>query len=399
MEFFMPGRIALFGEHSDWASISPYNIERLKNYNNNGIGKAIICTTNQGTFVKVTEQLHSNNDRLLYFSYESSTTIANTCQQPFSFTLQDIINKPIEELISSIHNYYIYIIGVLKYLLTFNHSIQQIILSSNKSLICNNFKNTLPMGKGVSSSASICVLIVRIFNKCYNLGLSIDEEMDIAFLGERLVGSECGKLDQCCAYGPNVCLVVEFKTDSSVFISKVIQLLNVDSDNNSDNIVNENNNEKLSFLLIDLKAKKNTIKILKDLNQAFMLNALDLIKSQELIENATNYLLFENQLICDKALEFIERRDVKQLGKLLDEAQNLFDKNLQPLCKEELTAPILHSILNDEYVRTLIVGGKGVGSGGDGSCIVLCKSQEEREELKKYLNNNYGMNNNLDLTL
>jgi len=38
----------------------------------------------------------------------------------------------------------------------------------------------LPVRRGLSSSAAICVLTARAFNQVYGLGLSVREEMEIA---------------------------------------------------------------------------------------------------------------------------------------------------------------------------------------------------------------------------
>ena len=59
----------------------------------------------------------------------------------------------------------------------------------------------LPIGKGLSSSAAICVLVARAYDRCYGLGLDVRAEMDLAYAGERRAGSACGRMDQVCAYG------------------------------------------------------------------------------------------------------------------------------------------------------------------------------------------------------
>lgn len=59
----------------------------------------------------------------------------------------------------------------------------------------------LPLQKGLSSSAAICVLVARAFNQLYQLGLSLAEEMELAYWGERNTSSQCGRLDQACGYG------------------------------------------------------------------------------------------------------------------------------------------------------------------------------------------------------
>lgn len=43
------------------------------------------------------------------------------------------------------------------------------------------------MKKGLSSSAAACVLVVRAMSTACGLGLSAEEEMEAAYLGERRV--------------------------------------------------------------------------------------------------------------------------------------------------------------------------------------------------------------------
>ncbi len=70
-----------------------------------------------------------------------------------------------------------------------------------RGLEIDNYLTDLPLRKGLSSSAAICLLIARAFNRIYNLQLTIREEMEIAYLGERMTPSLCGRMDQAGAFG------------------------------------------------------------------------------------------------------------------------------------------------------------------------------------------------------
>ena len=78
--------------------------------------------------------------------------------------------------------------------------------------------------------------------------------------------------------------------------------------------------------------------------------------------------------------------DAESLGKLMVEAQQLFDFNVAPMCPEELTSPKLHDVLNDPVIGRLSYGGKGVGSQGDGSVQFLAKDKESQQQIIDYLN-------------
>eukprot|EP00331_Platyophrya_macrostoma_P034455 CAMPEP_0176460658 /NCGR_PEP_ID=MMETSP0127-20121128/34117_1 /TAXON_ID=938130 /ORGANISM="Platyophrya macrostoma, Strain WH" /LENGTH=116 /DNA_ID=CAMNT_0017852055 /DNA_START=242 /DNA_END=588 /DNA_ORIENTATION=+ len=68
--------------------------------------------------------------------------------------------------------------------------------------VIDNYETDLPVGKGVSSSAAVCVLVVRAMAYLLGVGpLTVSEEMDLAYRGERLTPSQCGRMDQCVAFG------------------------------------------------------------------------------------------------------------------------------------------------------------------------------------------------------
>ena len=51
-------------------------------------------------------------------------------------------------------------------------------------------------------------------------------------------------------------------------------------------------------------------------------------------------------------------------------------------CPSQLTAPVLHTVLNDEALKPFIFGAKGVGSQGDGTAQFLCKDEASAAQLK-----------------
>lgn len=53
-------------------------------------------------------------------------------------------------------------------------------------------RTTLPLKKGLSSSAALCVLVARAFNRAYGLRLTTRGEMQYAYDGERMTPSQVG---------------------------------------------------------------------------------------------------------------------------------------------------------------------------------------------------------------
>lgn len=51
---------------------------------------------------------------------------------------------------------------------------------------------TLPLKKGLSSSAALCVLLARAFNRVHGLRLTTRGEMQYAYEGERMTPSQVG---------------------------------------------------------------------------------------------------------------------------------------------------------------------------------------------------------------
>ena len=82
-----------------------------------------------------------------------------------------------------------------------------------KGLVIDNYVTDLPVKKGLSSSAAVCVLTARAFNLAYDLKMTVRGEMDYAYRGEITTPSRCGRMDQGCAYGSRP-VMMEFDGDA-----------------------------------------------------------------------------------------------------------------------------------------------------------------------------------------
>ncbi len=333
LDLFVPGRVCLFGEHSDWAGgyrridtdVSP--------------GYAMIVGTNQGIFARVKK----HPDKFIITS-----TLSNGKRvEPYEIPMD---NGALYEtaLLGGFHSY------------TAGTACQINKRFKVGGLEINNYKTDLPIRKGLSSSAAICVLIARAFNLLYKLNMHTLGEMDFAYLGEITTPSRCGRMDQGCAFG-----------QTPVFMS-------FDGDQMDVEALSPKNN--IYMVLADLKAGKDTKKILADLNACFPASR------DTVSENVRKALGPYNKEILLRAKKAMLEGDSKILGQLMKEAQALFDEFVAPACPEELTAPKLHTVLEYKPVQSLIWGCKGVGSQGDGSAQFIAKGPEEQLELIKILN-------------
>ena len=326
MKIFVPGRICLFGEHSDWAGgYRRINAEIEKGY-------TLIAGTDQGIYAEV--EPHPTALVL------SATTPEGERHGPYEIPMEP--KTLLEEAQKG--GFWSYVAGVAYQILTHYHV---------RGLVIDNYKTDLPMKKGLSSSAAICVLAARAFNRAYDLKMTTRGEMELAYLGEITTPSRCGRMDQGCAFG-NRPILMTFDGDH----------LEVDELQVPDD---------LYFVIVDLHAQKDTMEILSRLNRSYPFAETEAERSvQELLGPI-------NKRIIHLAIEALQHGDAERIGTLMVEAQEFFDRYAAPACPEELTAPVLHRVLGYEPLKPHIWGGKGVGSQGDGTAQFIARSEADQQ--------------------
>ena len=226
----------------------------------------------------------------------------------------------------------------------------------------DNWSTTLPLKKGLSSSAASCVLVARAFSVAFGLRLSARGEMAYAYAGERETPSLCGRMDQALAFGP-VPVSVSFDGDRLD-----VEQLSVGA--------------PMFFLLVDLGGRKDTVLILAALNGAYPVAA---DARQEALQLTLGPANLKHVAAAEAA---IAAGDLPALGATMTAAQRAFDAAAGPLCPSQLGpagSPKLHALLGRADLRPFIFGGKGVGSQGDGTAQLLCRDAAAQAALMKVL--------------
>ena len=327
MKLFVPGRICLFGEHSDWAGGHRRSNAELER------GYTLITSTNQGVYAEV--KPHPN--RLIL-----KTTLSDgTRHGPYSLPMER------SALLAEAEKgeFFSYAAGVAYEILT-NYRVQ--------GLEIDNYLTDLPVRKGLSSSAAISVLVARAFNRTYDLKLTTRGEMEYAYRGETTTPSRCGRMDQGCAYQRPI-------------------LMTFDGDHID--VKDFSVPHDMYLVIVDLGASKDTRLILSQLNHCYP------FAESELEKNVQHYLGPLSAEITQQAYQALRDGDAEAVGKLMTCAQTEFDKHLIPACPSQLTAPVLHKVLNYEPIQPYIWGGKGVGSQGDGSAQFIVKEEAGQQRV------------------
>jgi len=335
VDIFVPGRLCLFGEHSDWAG------EYSRSHNVNS-GRTIVIGTEQGLYCRASPLPQSE---LII----SSVTVDGQSVGSHVMDLSPAGTSLLEQ--ARMGGFWAYVAGTAHKLCT-EHMLEG-------GLRIENYRTTLPFKKGLSSSAAICVMVARAFNLVFGLKLSTLGEMEYAYRGERLTPSMCGRMDQCGAFG-QVPMLMTFEGDSLG-----VQRLALGA--------------PLYMVLVDLLAGKDTVAILAALQGAYPEPQLPAHEALHRLLGPTN------ERITSAAVALLSAGDARGLGALMREAQQEFDHCAQPLAPDHLASPVLHAVLAYPAIQNHIWGGKGVGSQGDGTAQLVTRGPEDQEAVCRIL--------------
>ena len=326
---FVAGRLCLFGEHSDWAA--EHGLHR---------GHCLVVGTDQG--LRATAR---SAETFVVHSPETDPlgrATGQTLQMDCPFDDGALLAAAEDQ-----HEFFRYCAGVAHGML--EHP------GVSGGLDLEITAVDLPLKKGVASSAAVCILVAQAFDRVYGLNLFPHELMDIAYRGERLTGSQCGHMDQACIYGKTPVLLT-FERDSRCRIEPVSA------------------GNEMFLLLVDLAGKKDTVRILSNLQRAY--------DGSTALQDALGP---RNESIVRQAYRAITAGDAETIGSLMGEAQAIFDEAVAPHSADQLAGPMLHEVLALPQLQQHVYGGKGVGSQGDGTAQFVARSAADRQEAMRLI--------------
>lgn len=342
--FFCPGRVNLIGEHIDY----------------NG-GQVMPCAISLGTTLLIAK----NNENVFRFhaaDFPEVTTLA--------------LNS--NGYAKSGPEWYNYPIGVL-------HEMQQkgIALTGLDFL----FSGNLPIGSGLSSSASVEVLTAYAINSMFNGALS---NTDLALLGKKVendfMGLNSGIMDQFAVAMGKKGQAILLNTDTLDYEYLPFDIgdyiLTIINSNKPRKLVESKYNERFNECRTALKKlqEKFTVQHLTEIGIDVFEQHKQLL-GDPVLEKRTRHVITENDRV-KKAKEALVKEDIKTFGELLyashDSLQHLY----------EVSGPELDTIV--DFCRNYkdCIGARMTGAGFGGCAIALIK-KDSFDDFAEKISANY----------
>ncbi|MDO4544028.1 MAG: galactokinase [Clostridia bacterium] len=237
----------------------------------------------------------------------------------------------------------------------------------------------LPLGSGLSSSASLEVAIAYALSDTFDLGISNKE---IALLCQRaeneFVGVNCGIMDQfAAAMGKEGCAIY-LDTASLDYEHVPLELSEHEIlifDTKKPRKLSESKyNERRSECEYALKALQSQL----DIGALCELTMDELNKNSHLIDNATclkraRHAVSENQRV-KKAVEVLKEGDMEAFGRLMNESHVSLMEDYEVSCKE------LDTLCEILWKQDGVLGARMTGA-GFGGCAVALVERSRAEEI------------------
>ena len=345
--FFSPGRINLIGEHTDY----------------NG-GLSMPCAISLGTYGVFAPR---EDDQVELYS-------ANIKGKIVSFPVTD--EAPITEQEEQWANYFK---GMLVYLRQSGYKIDK----GFRLYIDGN----LPYGAGLSSSASIEMLIGEVLKDEYNLPVS---NLALARMGQRteneFLGLKSGIMDQFAVRmgKKNNAVLLNSATLSYQYkpMDNSDYTLIIMSTNKKHSLANSAYNERVQQCqtALQLLQQKLAISTLSDLN-AEMLEEYGYLINDPVLLRRVRHVVTENGR-TRAATHAMQMGDMERLGRLINAS------HVSLAYDYEVSSEELDTLVNTAWQQPGVAGARMIGGGFAGSTIALVK-RDQAENLKSQVGTVY----------
>jgi galactokinase len=332
--YFSPGRVNLIGEHIDY----------------NG-GLVMPCAITFGTYLLIAK----NDDNVfrfksLNFDEQADVPVKQGYQKQGSF-------------------WYNYPTGVIEHFLMDGHQLQGLDLL---------FYGDIPIGSGLSSSASIEVVTAFALNTIFNCGYSKLELVKLSkWVENSFIGLNSGIMDQfAVAFGEKDkalmlnCDTLDYQAVDSNLGDYVLAIINT---NKPRKLAESKYNERVQECQAALKSLQQELDIqnLCDIDSATFEQHKHLIKDA-VVEKRATHVIEENDRV-KQAAKVLASNNLAEFGKLMYASHESL-RDLYEVSGKELDAVVEYSSTNPD-----VAGARMTGAGFGGCAIALVKGDAFNE--------------------
>ncbi len=339
LKYFSPGRVNLIGEHIDYHG-----------------GKVFPTGITLGTYAYV-EKREDNVFRFQSSNFKELGAI--------EVTLEDLTYKAKNDWAN-------YLIGMIDLLIqkghTINHGLDIVI------------SGTLPNGAGLSSSASIEVLMGVILIDIFRLDIKMFDLVQYAQKVENnFIGVNCGIMDQFAVGMSQKDTAILLDTNNLDYQHVPLRLgdyvLVIANTNKRRTLADSKYNQRVG----ECKVALNLIQAHYNIQNLCELESVDLPKLREIIQDAMTYNRVEHAVQenerTNASVEALQQDDLITFGKYMNESHNSLRDKYEVSCKEL-------DVLVDAFRKNKAIGARMTGAGFGGCAIALIHKDDLKEALE-----------------
>ncbi|MDT8715639.1 galactokinase [Clostridium sp. 19966] len=342
--FHSPGRVNLIGEHIDY----------------NG-GYVFPCALEFGTYACVRKR-EDNKVNLASTNFDLQVSV----------DVENIVFKEEDDWAN-------YPKGVIKIMKEMGYKVggMDIVISGN-----------IPNGAGLSSSASLELLIGVIVNNLFNAGKI--EQVDLVKIGQKaenvFVGVNCGIMDQFAVGMGKKGKAILLNCDTLDYEYANVDLKDyclVIMNTNKRRALNESKYNERRAECDEALAKLNEVKPVKELCNLSSKEFEEIagVLDKENVRNRAAHAIYENERVKE-AFKCLNEGKLEEFGKLLTASHN----SLRDLY--EVTGKELDTIVEEALKAEGCIGARMTGA-GFGGCAIAVVKKNKTEEFKSSVGENY----------